>query len=150
MNTCPKEIDEQIKQKLKIIVFGNAVPKQSFKIGKYGAYQPNKVTNYSNLIKFVFKKEYPKHNPKIFDNKAIKLIIKEYRSIPTSKSNKFKNMALMGKERPITKPDVDNILKQVNDSLNGIAYTDDRQIATEIVEKWYSDIPRIEIEIIEI
>ena len=56
----------------------------------------------------------------------------------------------MGKERSITKPDVDNILKQVNDSLNGIAYTDDRQIATEIVEKWYSDIPRIEIEIIEI
>ena len=42
---------------------------------------------------------------------------------------------------------MDNIGKLINDSLNGLAYTDDRQIVEEKIEKFYSDRPRVEVQI---
>ncbi len=46
--------------------------------------------------------------------------------------------------------DMDNLLKAVWDSLNGHAYTDDKQIVWSQEKKIYSFIPRIEIFIREI
>lgn len=37
----------------------------------------------------------------------------------------------------ITKPDASNILKGIEDALNGIAYADDSQIYSARVSKWY-------------
>ena len=132
---------------IKFTVYGEAVPKQSFRMGKFGGYQSKRVTDYANLIKITFMQQYPKHNPAIFDNSALKVVIREYRTIPSSKSKKFKMRALVGEIRPITRPDTDNISKGIKDALNGIVYPDDKQIVTEHIEKWYSDTPRVEIEI---
>lgn len=57
---------------------------------------------------------------------------------------------LEGNIRPIKKPDIDNILKSVFDGLNGIAFKDDTQIIRIQTEKFYSNEPRIDIEIKEI
>jgi Holliday junction resolvase RusA-like endonuclease len=51
--------------------------------------------------------------------------------------------------RPIKKPDLDNIAKIIADSLNGVAYRDDSQIVESSVAKFYSDFPRVEVEIYE-
>jgi Holliday junction resolvase RusA-like endonuclease len=43
-----------------------------------------------------------------------------------------------------------NVFKRLYDALNGLAYRDDNQIVSATVEKWYSNNPRVEVEIKEI
>lgn len=52
-----------------------------------------------------------------------------------------------GAERPITKPDWDNVGKIVSDALNGIAYRDDSQIVDARVVKRYSDNPMVKVSV---
>jgi Holliday junction resolvase RusA-like endonuclease len=69
--------------------------------------------------------------------------------IPKSYSKRLRQDCLDGIEKPIKKPDWDNIAKAVTDALNGIVYVDDCQIVTAHVKKAYSDTPRIEVLIQE-
>ena len=56
-----------------------------------------------------------------------------------------------GEIRPIKRPDWDNIGKLITDALiNNLAYHDDSQIVSCTVEKYYSEQPRVEVEIEEI
>ena len=57
---------------------------------------------------------------------------------------------LEGKIRPILAPDDDNIAKICRDALNGVAYADDKQIVDGIQRKFYSELPRVVIEIREV
>lgn len=68
--------------------------------------------------------------------------------MPKPKSWSKKRLKEAEGQPVITKPDVDNIYKLYSDVLNGIAYRDDAQIFRNLSEKFYSDKPRIEIEII--
>ena len=65
---------------------------------------------------------------------------------PKSWSKKKQKEALEGRIIP-TKMDTDNLIKSVTDSLNGIAYTDDRYIYKVEAEKKYDTQEYIEIEI---
>jgi Holliday junction resolvase RusA-like endonuclease len=38
----------------------------------------------------------------------------------------------------VVKPDVDNVLKLIGDALNGVAWADDKQIASACIEKRYA------------
>ncbi|MGH2080234.1 RusA family crossover junction endodeoxyribonuclease [Aerococcus urinaeequi] len=58
--------------------------------------------------------------------------------------------AINGALRPPKKPDIDNYIKGTLDSLNGIFWNDDGQIVDLHIGKYYSDNPRIEMEIKEI
>jgi Holliday junction resolvase RusA-like endonuclease len=51
---------------------------------------------------------------------------------------------------PDKKPDIDNILKAIFDSLNGYAFADDVQIVQVYAEKQYADEPFLEVEIDEL
>ena len=55
-----------------------------------------------------------------------------------------------GQLRPTKRPDMDNIVKIVADSLNKVAYHDDAQVVSTTIEKWYGTIPRVEVSISEI
>ena len=49
-----------------------------------------------------------------------------------------------------SKPDFDNVVKAINDCLNGVVWVDDSQIVQAYVEKWYAgggESPRTEIMI---
>jgi len=59
-----------------------------------------------------------------------------------SKSEMLKDTA---PEMQSSKPDIDNLVKFVQDSLNGIYYKDDALICTLVANKVYSDRPRTEI-----
>ena len=52
-----------------------------------------------------------------------------------------------GTHRPIYKPDLSNYVKSAEDALNGVVWKDDQSIVTEHTGKWYSEHPRIELEI---
>jgi Holliday junction resolvase RusA-like endonuclease len=57
---------------------------------------------------------------------------------------------LSGFLRPTSRPDTDNYIKSVQDALNGIVWKDDSQVVALIADKWYSDKPRIEIDVREV
>lgn len=72
-----------------------------------------------------------------------------YRPVQKSISKKERALRLTGTHRPIVKPDTDNYIKSTLDGLNGLLWEDDRQIVDIIAHKYYSDHPRIEIEVEE-
>ena len=69
--------------------------------------------------------------------------------IPESWSKKNKEKALKGEIMPNKKPDLDNIAKIILDGLNGVAYTDDKQVTSMEIEKVYSDEPCVVVCIAE-
>jgi len=110
------------------------------------AVTPKKTLNYETLIKELF----------IINNPGFKLIqgpleasIIAYFTIPKSFSKAKTKEALQGQLRPTKKPDADNIAKAILDALNGLAYDDDSHIVRLTVDKFYSDQPRVEVEIKE-
>ena len=76
---------------------------------------------------------------------ALEMVVRTYFSVPVSKPVKWKADALSKKILPTKKPDIDNIIKGVADSLNKVIYVDDTQIVALKAYKFYSDRPRIEI-----
>lgn len=73
-----------------------------------------------------------------------------YRQIPKSLAKYKRVLAIEGKLRPITKPDVDNYVKGIKDGLSGIIWQDDKQVVSMTVRKWYSEEPRAEITVKEV
>jgi Holliday junction resolvase RusA-like endonuclease len=65
--------------------------------------------------------------------------------IPKSYSKKKVEDCLNGLDKPIRKPDASNILKSVEDGMNGIVYKDDSQIVNLHVTKVYSSLAGVDI-----
>ena len=138
---------------LHFTILGKVQAKQSAKFRNVGKFiqsdEPAKVIHYANWVKQCFIQAYPDHNPMIFEGKMLAIKTVAFFEIPKSKSKKFKEQALQGLVRPVTKPDTDNIAKNVKDALNKIAFPDDSQIVLEIIEKRFSAVPRAEVFIKE-
>lgn len=66
--------------------------------------------------------------------------------IPATATRAERAEMLAGARRPV-RGDIDNMAKSIFDGLNGIAYVDDKQIASAWLEKLYSDDPRTEVRI---
>lgn len=136
-----------------LTVYGDVVAKQSARFceiaGFIKSYQKSSVTNYANYVRMCFLEKYPNNDVSLLKDKMLEIHIVSYKQIPKSKPKKFIKAALEGLLRPITKPDTDNIAKNIKDALNKIAYYDDSQIVREVIDKCYSDTPRVEIEIKE-
>ena len=61
-----------------------------------------------------------------------------------------KSGATTRQSRPTVKPDTDNYIKSTLDGLNGLLWADDNQIVDLVASKFYSDRPRVEIEVEEL
>ena len=111
-------------------------------------YTPKQTTTYEQQIIFDYYKQCD--NVKFEEDSQLELFVKAYYKIPKSASKK-KRMAMLSEEiRPTKKPDGDNILKAVADALNGVCYKDDKSIVKMSIEKFYSDVPRIEVIVQEV
>lgn len=132
---------------MKIIIDGKPMGKQRprFNSKTRSVHTPSKTVNYENWVKLCYQQQCKgeKLTGKITAN------IMAYYPIPKNTSKKKKNSMLLGIERPTKKPDVDNITKIVLDSLNNLAYEDDKQIVTCCISKWYSENPRVTVELKE-
>ncbi|KKO51132.1 RusA family crossover junction endodeoxyribonuclease [Paenibacillus sp. DMB20] len=73
-----------------------------------------------------------------------------YYPVPKSWSKKEKDRALKGETFPTVKPDIDNVVKGIFDSLNKIAWEDDNRVVALITRKYYSTQPRIVIKVWEV
>lgn len=109
------------------------------------AITPKDTVNYETLVKMEYTQAC---GEQIFpDDAMLDMRIKAYYSIPKSASKKKKAAMLAGEIRPTKKPDMDNVIKIIADSLNKIAYRDDTQIVDCQVRKFYSEKPRVEVMI---
>lgn len=104
---------------------------------------PKKTVIYENLVKDVYHRQC--QDFRFPDDAMLDMRILAYFAIPKSKSKKIRELMLQKLLRPTKKPDMDNIMKIVADSLNQIAYKDDTQIVDCQLRKFYSDEPRVEV-----
>lgn len=70
--------------------------------------------------------------------------------VPGSWSKKKRAAALEGSIRPTGKPDCSNMVKLVEDALNGVAWRDDSQIVSLGVRKRYAEKPETRLTIKEV
>lgn len=109
------------------------------------SFTPDKTVFYEQLV----RAEFVIGGNKKLDGELV-MKVKAFFAIPKSASHKKAALMECGVIRPTKKPDADNILKIVADALNKVAYDDDSQIVSASVEKYYSNQPRVEVEINEI
>lgn len=118
------------------------------RIGKFvSTYTPEETASYENFVKVCFLSAHPQGSSPLLEGE-IEAEITAYFGIPKSTSKKKQQLMLEGDINPTKKPDMDNIAKIILDSLNGIAYHDDSQIVRLVVEKRYSNNPRVELKLI--
>lgn len=109
--------------------------------GKRTSYTPQDTVRFENEIAWAYKSAARSAR---FDEKApLRLTAYFYMPIPKSASKRQQELLL--NEWHVSKPDVDNIAKSVQDALNSLAFRDDGQIAWLDVRKIYSDCPRVEV-----
>lgn len=70
--------------------------------------------------------------------------------VPKSASKRKLEAFLSGEERPVKKPDADNVLKAVLDGINGVAFPDDCQVVSIIADKYYGLEPGVQVTIEEV
>ncbi|OCT12614.1 hypothetical protein A8709_32915 [Paenibacillus pectinilyticus] len=110
-------------------------------------YDPGKSKDYKRYVSLVASQNKPSQ----LIESAVSLTVKVYRPIPDSWSKVKQRQALEGAMRPKSKPDLSNYIKGIEDAIEGILLKNDSQVVDYGKSgKWYSDRPRIEIEVEEI
>lgn len=131
-------------------IFGEPIaqgrPRASTVNGQVRLYDPNKSRDYKQYVRLAAAD----HKPENLLEGELELTVDVYRPIPKSMPKYKREMAIEGKLRPITKPDVDNYVKGIKDGLSGIIWQDDKQVVSLVVRKWYSETPRVEITVCEV
>ena len=109
-------------------------------------YTPKDTASYENWVKCCFMEAKQK---KIQGEVPLAAHIIATYAIPKSTTNKNRALMLDYKLLPMKKPDCDNIVKIILDSLNGIAYDDDKQITELVFFKRYGKEAQVSVEIME-
>ena len=121
------------------LVEGNPVGKGRPKFARRGnfvsTYTPTKTRDYEDLIKESARQAMG--SAEVLET-PVTVAIYITVPIPASYSKKRTEACLNGSEQPLKKPDASNILKSVEDGLNGVVYKDDSQIVNIHVTKVYS------------
>lgn len=124
------------------MVPGTPVGKERARVTKFGNYTPPKTRSAEAVIKAMARAKLagipPIAGPVILSLKCTFVPAKSW-------SRKRQVAALAGIEWPTKKPDIDNILKLVKDSLNGVVYLDDAQVVRVEAEKVYGPEAQMQI-----
>ena len=127
-------------------VDGTPVPKGRARYARRGnfisTYTPEKTRTYETLIKDSAIEAMGASEPL---ETPVSLYL--YIRVPIPKSCTKKRLEAIdnGSEKPTKKPDASNILKSVEDGMNGVVYHDDSQIINIHVTKVYSSLPGVDI-----
>lgn len=128
-------------------ITGEPMGKQRPKFSRAGnfvrTYTPKETVNYEQWVKMCYKQAGGQH----LGTGPIGIKVNVFYKIPKSFSKKKRQQALDRQIAPTVKPDCDNVLKIICDSLNGIAYADDKQIVFAIITKYYAEQPSVLVDI---
>ncbi len=132
------------------LVEGNPVGKGRPKFARRGnfvsTYTPTKTRDYEDLIKESARKAMG--SAEVLET-PVTVAIYITVPIPASYSKKRTEACLSGSERPIKKPDIDNVAKCFLDAMNEIVYKDDTQVLTLHITKVYGTVGMVEVMVKE-
>ena len=147
---APPILKERVNIMLKFITHGKAQPQERPGVNARGKIvkffdRPN-TAEYKHRIQAAAFEALHGRWPRW--SGPINLAVVEYREIPISWSFKKRNAALTGTLRPISRPDIKNIIWLCEDSLNKLVFIDDSQIVSyDGTAKYYGELPRLEITV---
>ena len=105
-------------------------------------YTPDKTRNYEALLKEAAIEAMGSSKPL---ETPVSLYLYIRVPIPKSFSKKKVQDCLNGSEQPMKKPDSSNVLKSVEDAMNGVVYMDDCQIINHHMTRVYSTLAGVDI-----
>jgi Holliday junction resolvase RusA-like endonuclease len=105
-------------------------------------YTPDKTRNYEALLKDAAIEAMGSSEPL---ETPVSLYLYIRVPIPKSFSKKKVQEWLNGIEQPMKKPDSSNVLKSVEDAMNGVVYMDDCQIINHHITRVYSTLSGVDI-----
>ena len=137
--------------KVKFTVLGTPVGKGHPRFSRQGqfvrTYTPDKTVNYETLVRMEYEQQCGGFR---FEKEApLDMRITAYLPIPKSVSKRKRQAMLDRQIRPLKKSDSSNIMKAIEDALNGVAYHDDVQIVDSQVRRFYGEPARVVVTIQE-
>jgi Holliday junction resolvase RusA-like endonuclease len=131
-------------------VEGNPIGKGRPKFARRGnfvsTYTPTKTRDYESVIKDAAQKAMGSNE---LLETPVTVAIYITVPIPQSYSKKRTEACLKGLEKPIKKPDIDNIAKCFLDAMNDVVYKDDTQVLTLHITKVYGTVGMVEVMVQE-
>lgn len=118
------------------------------KNGMSMTYTPDKTVAYEELVRLRYKAAAQEF--RFADNAQLAMQITAFYPVPKSKSKRAQADMIAGVIRPTKKPDCDNVIKIICDALNELAYKDDAQIVVTQMSKYYGEVPRTIVKIMEV
>ena len=131
---------------IRLIIPCIPVAKGRPRLSKWGTYTPKKTKDYEAYVQSLWVKQYGNAEP---SQKPIGAVITFFFEPPKSYTKTMRKRVLEELWH-VKKPDIDNLIKAVTDSINGLAYVDDSQIVVLTVEKRYGEESRTVIELYEL
>jgi Holliday junction resolvase RusA-like endonuclease len=98
-------------------------------------YTDAKTASYEDQIRFYALKAMG--DSKVIEG-AVRVFVSIRMAVPKSYSQKRREACLNGLDKPLKKPDWDNVAKSICDAMNGIIYVDDTQIVEAHITKQYA------------
>ena len=129
---------------------GKAQAKQRPRMGRSGiVYTPKETLVYENYVKMCYSDYANQFGWLPYENQ-VRAEIEVLVAVPKSDSKTKKKAKIEGMIRPAVKPDCDNLAKSILDSLNGLAYHDDKQVVELVVKKYYAESAEVKIKLSEV
>ena len=139
---------------VELVILGKPIakmrPRVSMKNGIIRTFTPKETEDYEKKVAKEYKTHYVK--PMFSEEDLISAMVIYYFGLNKSDFGKKglnkSDREKMGRGFATIHKDIDNLLKTIFDSLNGICYPDDMQIVQVFAEKRYTaETPRVEIEL---
>lgn len=133
---------------IEFTVPGVPVAKARARVTKTGhAYTPAKTKDYEVLVAMSCKTAMAEKRQVTLTG-PVRLSVTAYMPIP--RSLPVKRQAAMQGRSHVFRPDASNVLKSIEDGINGIAYADDKQIAELYARKVYGREPAVLVRVEEL
>ena len=129
---------------------GKAQAKQRPRMGRSGVvYTPKETLIYENYVKMCYS-DYANQFEWLPYENQVRAEIDVLVAVPKSDSKTKKKAKIEGMIRPAVKPDCDNLAKSILDSLNGLAYQDDKQVVELSIKKYYAENAEVRVRLTEV
>ena len=129
---------------------GKAQAKQRPRMGRSGVvYTPKETLIYENYVKMCYS-DYANQFGWLPYESQVRAEIEVLVAVPKSDSKTKKKAKIEGMIRPAVKPDCDNLAKCILDSLNVLAYQDDKQVVELSIKKYYAENAEVRVRLTEV
>jgi Holliday junction resolvase RusA-like endonuclease len=148
VESMPEGSTSRALQSVQVIVPGQPQGKGRPRLGKRGQharlFTPPKTVAYEGLVAHAAHQALA--GALRFEG-AVRVTLRLWCEIPASWTGRKRQRALDGEVRPVTKPDVDNVVKAIFDGFNGVLWRDDVQVIELAVRKSYAASPCVVVDV---